>query len=129
VGVARVAERVKAGDLEGMLTSQAVTLNAVFTTLTHSARSTKLLDHFDHYLRLALRAQSQCRATLETLAVVKNPPVFAKQANAAGQQVVNNGVMVGGSRAGKEAGEQNGLLEAPNAERVDQRAAYQGRRA
>ena len=34
------------------------------------------------YLRLALKAQSQCRATLETLAAIKNPPViFAKQAN------------------------------------------------
>ena len=44
------------------------------------------------YMRLALKAQSQCRATLETLANIKNPPtVFARQANkrawaAAGEQ-------------------------------------------
>jgi hypothetical protein len=45
-------------------------------------------------MRLALRAQNQCRATLETLAAIKNPPVvFAKQANIAnGPQQVNNGV-------------------------------------
>ena len=45
-------------------------------------------------MRMALRAQSQCRATLETLATIKNPPiVYAKQANfAAGHQQVNNGV-------------------------------------
>src|SRR5690606_26950893 len=45
------------------------------------------------YMRLALKAQSQCRTTLETLAAIKNPPVvFAKQANIAhGPQQVNNG--------------------------------------
>jgi hypothetical protein len=43
--------------------------------------------------RLALKAQGQCRATLETLAVIKNPTmVFARQANIAhGPQQVNNG--------------------------------------
>jgi hypothetical protein len=44
-------------------------------------------------MRLALRAQGQCRATLETLAAIKNPPVvFARQANInnGGQQQVNN---------------------------------------
>ena len=45
-------------------------------------------------MRLALKAQGQCRATLETLAAIKNPPVvFARQANIAhGPQQVNNGV-------------------------------------
>jgi len=34
------------------------------------------------YMRMALKAQSQSRSTLETLSAVKNPPiVFAKQAN------------------------------------------------
>ena len=42
---------------------------------------------------MALRAQNQCRMTLETIATIKNPSVvFAKQANiAAGHQQVNNG--------------------------------------
>ena len=48
------------------------------------------------YLRLALKAQSQCRATLETLAAIKNPPiVYARQANVTtGPQQVNNGMPV-----------------------------------
>ncbi len=57
------------------------------------------MDHLDRYLRLALKAQSQCRATLETLATIKNPPaVFARQANIAHgpQQVNNNGMMPAG---------------------------------
>jgi hypothetical protein len=43
-------------------------------------------------MRFGLKAQAQCRATLETLAAIKNPPtVFARQANiadgaAAGEQ-------------------------------------------
>jgi len=47
-------------------------------------------------LKLALRAQNQCRATIETLSVVKNPPTatFVRQANiAAGHQQVNNGMV------------------------------------
>ena len=44
-------------------------------------------------MRLALKAQGECRATLETLAAIKNPPVvFAKQANISnGPQLLNNG--------------------------------------
>ena len=46
-------------------------------------------------MKLALRAQSQCRATLETLAAIKNPPViYAKQANVtSGPQQINNGAV------------------------------------
>jgi hypothetical protein len=51
----------------------------------------------------ATAAQSQCRTTCETLALLKNPPVFARQANIAnGPQQVNNGSVLndGSSRAG-----------------------------
>jgi hypothetical protein len=43
-------------------------------------------------MRIALRAQSQCRATLETLGTIKNPPtVFVKQTNVtSGPQQINN---------------------------------------
>jgi hypothetical protein len=43
-------------------------------------------------MRLALKAQGQCRATVETIATIKNPPVvFAKQVNiTSGPQQVNN---------------------------------------
>jgi len=55
-----------------------------------------------------LKAQSQCRATLEALAAIKNPPiVYARQANiAAGPQQVNNGVP-GPVRADARAGNRN----------------------
>jgi len=75
-------------------------------------------------MRMALRAQNQCRMTLETLATIKNPPVlFAKQANfVAGHQQVNNGMpsaAVEPSRAGKSQFAQSRLLGKDNGERLD----------
>jgi hypothetical protein len=48
--------------------------------------------NFEAFMRLALKAQAQCRATLETLATIKNPPiVYANQANVTtGPQQINN---------------------------------------
>ena len=87
-------QRVQGGDMtsaEGMLAAQAVTLNAMFTQLAHTASKMTIVDQIDRFVRLALKAQGQCRATLETLALIKNPPVFARQANIAhGPQQVNN---------------------------------------
>jgi len=85
----------------------------------------EFLDAADRYLRLALRAQSQCRATAETLAFMKNPPVFARQANLAqGLQPVNNVVVQPARDADARAraehleGGPSKLLEGPH-ERVD----------
>lgn len=57
----------------------------------------KYIDATDRYMRLALKAQGQCRATLETLANLKNPPVVvARQANITnGPQQVNNTMNAG----------------------------------
>jgi hypothetical protein len=76
------------------------------------------------YLKLALRAQNQCRATLETLAAIKNPPViFAKQANIAhGPQQVNNN-SAGIARAEQIEKPQTGLLEHDHGQRLDTGAA------
>lgn len=89
---------VKGGSLaaaEGLLVAQAVTLNAIFGELSRRASLNmgEYLGAMDTYMRLALKAQAQCRATLETLAAIKNPPVvYARQANIAhGPQQVNNG--------------------------------------
>jgi hypothetical protein len=92
-------EKANGNDLaaaEQMLMAQAIALNSIFAEM---ARRSALnmgdyLDATDRYMRLALKAQGQCRATLETLAAIKNPPVvFARQANIAhGPQQVNNGV-------------------------------------
>ncbi len=85
------------GDLartEAMLVSQATALQTLFARLTEKALSADYLGHFEAFMKLALRAQSQCRATLETLAAVKNPPVvYAQQANVTtGPQQINNGI-------------------------------------
>ncbi len=115
------AERVNAGDLgdvEALLTAQTVTLNAVFVNLAYKASKTRLMDHFESYLKLALKAQSQCRTTCEALAELKTPPIFTKQANIAAQQVVNNGMMVAGSRVRESQTAQNEVMEAYG-ERVD----------
>ena len=81
-------------------------------------------DAAEKYNRKALRARSQCRATLETLATIKNPPIptFIRQANVAhGLQQVNNGTTPAGdpSRARKAENAQNRLWEQQNGERLD----------
>ena len=105
-----------AGDLtslESMLYGQAIALQTIFTSLARrsAANAGEYIDAADKYMRLALKAQSQCRATLETLAEIKNPrPVsFVRQANISnGLQQVNNGQPSG---AGNSQTAQNELLE------------------
>jgi hypothetical protein len=100
---------------EAMLMAQALSLNAIFGSLARQAHITQNFDQFDRLTRLALKTQGQCRATIETLALMKNPPVFARQANiAAGPQQINNGI----ARAGIQESEPNKLLEA-HGERMD----------
>lgn len=88
---------VKSGNMgrpEAMLLAQAHTLDTLFNNLARRAQNQQYLKQFETNLRLAFKAQSQCRATLETLAALKNPPaIFAKQANISnGHQQINNGV-------------------------------------
>lgn len=120
-------ESVGSGDLaraESMLTAQAHTLDAIFNRMARVAVQCEHLDNLDVNLRLALKAQSQCRATLETLAAIKNPhPVaFVRQANIShGPQQVNNGVAQASDPARAENTEirQNELLEASDGKRLD----------
>ena len=98
-------------DIESMLFAQALTLQATFTALSRRAavNAGEYIGATDTYLRLALKAQGQCRATLETLANIKNPRPFAfvKQANIAnGPQQVNNG-NIDGDGTRPRAREQN----------------------
>lgn len=120
------AELANAGDLaqgEAMLMNQATVLQGLFARLLERGMNAELLPHYEAHLRLALRAQAQCTRTLEVLATVKNPPVvFAKQANIAQQQQVNNGPAVPGpepSRARNPASGQSKLLEPIPDERLD----------
>jgi hypothetical protein len=139
----RQIREVQDGDLtrvEAMLYGQAVSLGAIFTTLARRAECQNQLKQFQANLSLALKAQAQCRATLETLAEIKNPRhvSFVRQANIAQQQQVNNGpvrnnaastgetppIRAGANAHAKEIDTvQNELLEASNVNFLDSRTA------
>ncbi|NJC04587.1 hypothetical protein GGQ97_000380 [Sphingomonas kaistensis] len=114
---------VKSGNLSGpeaMLVSQAHALNAIFTELARRSALNmgEYIEASEKYMRLALKAQAQCRATLETLGTLKNPPVvIARQANiSAGPQQVNNGAA---PRAEVSSNQPNKLLEQSHEPRLD----------
>lgn len=84
-------------DLEAMLVSQAMALQTIFTSLAREASSQKDYRGLECVLRLALKAQTQSRATISALVDLKFPrqATFVTQANIAhGPQQVNNGVAV-----------------------------------
>jgi len=90
----RTGDRQRA---ETMLTAQAHTLDAIFNHLAQRAVNAEHMNHLGGYLKLALRAQSQCRSTWEALATIRNPPVmgYVRQANIAhSPQQVNNALAV-----------------------------------
>ncbi len=77
---------------ETMLYGQAMTLQTIFTNLARRAANNDGLKQFQVNLSLALKAQAQCRSTLEALALIKSPMPYIRQANIAnGHQQVNNG--------------------------------------
>lgn len=122
---AKAVRANKLGSVEDMLTAQAAALNAMFLELARrsAANIGEYIQAAETYMRLALKAQAQCRATLETLATIKNPPVvYARQANiAAGPQQVNNGVAA--PRASEIASSPNELLETEHGKRLEPRTA------
>jgi hypothetical protein len=97
------AEAVNKGDMTGpeqMLVSQAATLDAIFNTLARKAANCEHTQQVETNLRMALRAQSQCAATIRVLGELKNPKQvsFVKQQNNAnGNQQVNNGPVNNGA--------------------------------
>lgn len=117
------------GRMESMLVSQAHTLDVMFATLARKA-ATQMDAGFpkaaDVYLRLAMKAQSQCRTTIEAISEIKYPkaPTFVKQQNVGHNVQVNNGVPdnATSTRAPareKDITETNKLLEASDGERLD----------
>ena len=108
---------------EAMLMGQAEALQAIFVNLARTANNQEYIKNTERFLKLALKAQSQCRSTLEALATIKNPPiVYAHQANIAhGHQQVNNNqaLSVAPMHAEKNKIDQNELLEVKNDEWVD----------
>lgn len=89
------ADDLQHGDLaqiEQMLLHQAVALQTMFMDLAVRAKGQQELPAMQTLTQLALKAQSGSRATLQTLAELKNPrPVFVRQTNVAQTQQVNNG--------------------------------------
>lgn len=124
------AKAIREGDLhcvEALLIAHASTLDAIFGALARRAgdslpTSPKAADFF---LRLAFKAQSQCRTTLETLALIKNPSgvSFVRQQNVAVNQQVNNDSPAQSSRARESTNEQTELLEVRNDTKLDVRTA------
>ena len=123
-----LAGAANAGDLsrpEATLAAEAQTLDALFHTLTGWALNNAKEGGnaaYETCMRLAFKAKSQCRATIETLAAIENPPVvYARQANfAAGHQQVNNNGEA--SRVRETESTQSKLLEAQHGQRLDTRA-------
>ncbi|WP_339081596.1 hypothetical protein [Pseudomonas sp. TMP9] len=115
------------GDLkraESMLIAQAHTLDGLFAKLATKAMTDGRIDKLELYMRLALKAQNQARATLQTLVELKTPKQFAfvKQANIGNQVQVNNGTAAKPARTRKNPKMQNELLEVQHGERLDIRA-------
>lgn len=113
---------LKAGDMsraESMLLAQAQTLDELFNNLARKAHRCEYMSQFEANLKLALKAQNQCRMTLETLSNIKNPPiVYAKQANIAhGPQQVNN--QAPATHTEKTQNQLSELLEVQHGERLD----------
>ena len=117
----KAGDETVAGDMgrfERVLTNQFLTLDALFNNLAQRSGRQDTFKGIEVLMRLALKAQSQARATAETLALMKNPMPFIKQANIAnGPQQVNNGLPATG--AGNFQSEPNKLLEADHGQRLD----------
>lgn len=87
------SERLSGGkpeDVGPILANQAIALQSLFARLTERALSQSAMTNIEAFMRLALRAQSQCRTTLEALSALnKTPAIFAQQAHVATNQQIN----------------------------------------
>jgi hypothetical protein len=114
--------------IEAMLISQAHALQTMFVTLGRMAASKTQLAQYTAFMNMALKAQSQSRATIQALTELKYPKqaTFVKQANiSSGHQQVNNGSLPTSTHAPAHASAnqnpQNKLLEAQQSEWLDSR--------
>ena len=121
--VERVTSQNNLSGVEGMLVTQAYSLNLIFSEcLRKSAvNGVEYFEASQRYFAMALKAQNQCRMTLETLSNIKNPPViYAKQANIAnGPQQVNNGTMPSRAHADEIQNPPSKVLEQRDEQRMD----------
>jgi len=123
----KAGDETVAGDMgrfERVLTHQFLTLDALFNNLAQRSGRQDSFKGIEVLMRLALKAQSQARATAETLALMKNPMPYIKQANIAhGPQQVNNGSFQNSTRtragARKSETAPNELLEHQHGNTLD----------
>lgn len=120
IGELRVkVEKVQSGDLTGMeamLVGQAHSLQTIFVSLARRASSQEYIKNYGMFMSLALKAQSQSRATIQALTELKYPKqvAFVKQANIShGHQQVNN-AYDNHAHAKKNSNQPNELLEVNN---------------
>jgi len=80
---------------EETLLLQAITLDKLFQQLTRAALKSKHVSGMAEPLKLALKAQAQCRTTLQAVSDIRHPRQYigqqnvAEQYNAGGHQQVN----------------------------------------
>jgi hypothetical protein len=108
---------IKKGDLDRLeetLVAHATVLDAIFNQLAGLAINNlgHHMNTVEIFMKLALRAQSQCRATIESVVSMKRPPELVKQTNIAHghQQVIN---------FPEKQNPPNELLEKTDGERLD----------
>lgn len=110
--------------LKEVLAAQAVVLDGLFHDLAQRGllNAGVCLNAAEAYMRLAIKAQSQCRATVEALNAMKHLPNVnvVRQANV-GQNVQLTSRVV----SAKSETEQSELMEGQHGERLDDRAARQ----
>jgi hypothetical protein len=79
--VEAASAKLKAGDLgaaEEVLANQTLALDEIFNQFARLAVMNPPLLH--HFMKTALKAQSQCRATVKNLAALRNPPLVRDSA-------------------------------------------------
>lgn len=114
--------------LEALLTSQALVLDHIFGDFLRRsfANAGQHIEAMETYMKLALKAQSQSRQTVETLTFIKNPPPFISQANIGQNVQVNNHMPVTDkdklTRARKNKNQPNELLEQQTPMAIDETA-------
>lgn len=128
---------IQDGDMkavEAMLIGQAQALQTMFVTLGRMAAGKTQLAQYTAFMNMALKAQSQSRATIQALVELKYPKqaTFVKQANIAhGHQQVNNATNTHAHAHARENQNQpNELLEViDGSENMDSRTAQTTGRA
>jgi hypothetical protein len=120
-------QAISSGDLsqlEKLLLSQAIALQAMFVDLASKAREQTTRDNLQAVTSLALKSAAGSRQAITALADLRMPKsvMFAKQANVtSGPQQINNGVNPPAEAARTESfpDRQNELLEAQDDQRLD----------